>query len=177
MITKPRGEHAAVRAEVTPLALENCATCRFFIPDFDTTNGTGACHRHAPSPTSMSAGWPSTRATDWCGEYEAGAAPGTTAPTLAALVPDTVALGAPSFTLQVTGTGFTAQSVIVFAGHDEPTTVVSDTELTTGVDMTVWLAPDVVPVTVRNADGQVTDPVSFTFTETAGTREAGKGRR
>jgi hypothetical protein len=85
-------------------------------------------------------------------------------PALTALAPDTAVVGAPSFDLHVTGTGFTAQSVITFAGHDEPTTVVSDTEVTTGVDMAVWLAADAVEVTVKNADGQVSAPLPFTFT-------------
>ena len=86
------------------------------------------------------------------------------APALTALAPDTAVVGAPSFDLHVTGTGFTAQSVITFAGHDEPTTVVSDMELTTGVDMALWLGPDAVEVTVKNADGQVSAPQAFTFT-------------
>jgi hypothetical protein len=88
-------------------------------------------------------------------------------PVVTALEPEGAVLGTPSFTLHVKGTGFTAASVISFAGHDEPTTVVSATELTTGVDMSLWLGPDAVPVTVRNADGQVSAPLSFTFTEAA----------
>ena len=85
------------------------------------------------------------------------------APTIAALSPATVALGAPSFTLHVTGTGFGADAVIVFNEFDEPTTVVSPTEVTTGVDMAVWLAPAVVPVFVRS-NGNLSEPASFTFT-------------
>lgn len=95
------------------------------------------------------------------------------APPLAvtALVPDTVAIGAPSLTLHVQGTGFTADSVISFAGHDEPTTLVSPTEVTTGIDMTVWLGPDTVAVTVRNGDGAPTAPLAFTFTAAAASGE------
>ena len=91
-------------------------------------------------------------------------APPGPAPTLTTLAPDTAVLGSPSFTLHVHGSGFTAASVITFAGHDEPTTLVSPTEVTTGVDMAVWLGPDTLPVTVRNADGAPSNALSFTFT-------------
>jgi hypothetical protein len=87
-------------------------------------------------------------------------------PTVASLVPATVALGAPSFTVRVLGANFTADSVIVWNGYDEPTTVVSPTEVTTGVNMAVWQAPATVPVAVR-AGGVVSAPVSFTFTAAA----------
>jgi hypothetical protein len=89
---------------------------------------------------------------------------GGTAPVLASLTPATVALGAPSFTLHVHGTGFAAGAVIVFAGKDEPTTWVSDTEVTTGVDMAVWVGPDTVPVVVRGVDSGASNALSFTFT-------------
>jgi hypothetical protein len=89
--------------------------------------------------------------------------PGAATPTLTALEPPTVVLGSPSLTLHVKGSGFTPGSVIVFAGHDEPTTLVSPTEMTTGIDMAVWQAPDTVPVLVKNGDN-VSTPLSFTFT-------------
>jgi hypothetical protein len=90
---------------------------------------------------------------------------GGTAPTVTSLVPASVALGAPNFTLHVHGTGIGAGAVIMFAGKDEPTTVVSDTEVTTGVDMSVWVGPDpAVPVAVRSAEGAVSHPLSFAFT-------------
>jgi hypothetical protein len=92
------------------------------------------------------------------------AGPGTLPPVLTALVPNTVTIGSPSLTLHVQGTGFTDASVITFAGHDEPTTRVSPTEVTTGIDMAVWLGPDTVPVTVRNGTGAASNAVSFTFT-------------
>ena len=56
-------------------------------------------------------------------------------PVVTALEPDTAVLGTPSFTIHVHGTGFTAASVIVWNGSDELTTVVSATEVTTGVNM------------------------------------------
>jgi hypothetical protein len=90
---------------------------------------------------------------------------GGTAPVVASLVPATVALGAPNFTLHVRGSGFGVGAVIVFAGHDEPTTRVSDTELTTGVDMSVWVGPDpAVPVLVRSVEGAESNGLTFAFT-------------
>jgi hypothetical protein len=84
-------------------------------------------------------------------------------PVLTALVPDTVAIGEPSFTLHVHGTGFALDAVIVFNGFDEPTTVVSTTEVTTVVNMTVWTAPSApLPVTVRQGV-VVSHALPFTF--------------
>jgi hypothetical protein len=84
-------------------------------------------------------------------------------PTVSSLTPNSAEIGDPSFTIHVHGTNFKPDSVIVFAGQDEPTTFVSETELTTGVNMSVWLGPDVLPVTVRNANGVQADPLMFTF--------------
>jgi hypothetical protein len=90
---------------------------------------------------------------------------GGAAPVLTSLTPATAVLGAPSFTLHVRGTGFVDGAVIVFAGHDEPTTWVSATEVTTGVDMSVWAGPDpAVPVVVRGGDGAVSNTLTFAFT-------------
>ena len=85
-------------------------------------------------------------------------------PTVTTLTPATVVLGDPSFTLHVVGTDFVDGAVITFAGLDEPTTFVSATELTTGVNMSVWTGPDAVPVAVRNPDGAESAALSFTFT-------------
>jgi hypothetical protein len=93
-------------------------------------------------------------------------APAGPPPTVTSLVPATVALGAPNFTVHVHGTNFTPDAVIVFNGQDEPTTVVSPTEVTTGVNMAVWLAPATVPVSVR-AGGIESGAATFTFTAAA----------
>lgn len=85
-------------------------------------------------------------------------------PVVNSINPTTAVIGSPSFTLHVFGTNFNPDSVIVFAGVDEPTTYVSATELTTGVDMSVWLGADALPVTVRNMNGVQADPKTFTFT-------------
>jgi len=85
-------------------------------------------------------------------------------PTLASLTPDTAVLGDPDLTLHCIGTNFTATSVIRFADHDEPTTFVSDTEVTTGVKPSLGWGAVAVPVTVRQGSYE-TAPLDFTFTE------------
>ena len=89
-------------------------------------------------------------------------------PVLSSLQPASAALGAPNFTLHVIGTGFAASDVIVFAGQDEPTTFVSATELTTGVNMGFWLGVDpAIPVYVRALGGRASNVLMFAFTATA----------
>jgi len=88
---------------------------------------------------------------------------GGTAPVLLSLSPASAVLGSANFTLSCIGEGFTPDAVIVFNGFDEPTTFVSPTEVTTGVDMSVWAAPATLPVTVRTAAGE-SAPVTFEFT-------------
>jgi hypothetical protein len=85
------------------------------------------------------------------------------APTVTALVPNQVILGDPDVTLRVQGTGFDAGTVIVFNGFDEPTTLVSASEVTTGINMAVWGAPAALPVQVRSAAGVLSDALTFTF--------------
>jgi len=89
----------------------------------------------------------------------------TQVPTVTSLVPNTAEIGDPAFTLHVHGTGFKAGDVIVFAGVDEPTTVVSATELTTGVNMPLWVGPDSVPVLVKSSNGVLSAPMNFVFTD------------
>ena len=87
-------------------------------------------------------------------------------PVLTVLDPNTAAIGTPSFTLSVKGTGFDEGSVIVFNGVTEPTTFVSATEVTTGVNMDVWLGPsEPLPIVVRNAHHYPSNVLTFTFTE------------
>jgi len=85
-------------------------------------------------------------------------------PVLSGLEPSTAAIGDPSFTLKVSGTGFVPyESVIVFAGHDEPTTLNEDGTVSTGVNMGTWFGPDTIKVSVRNGS-QVSEPLDFVFT-------------
>jgi hypothetical protein len=81
-------------------------------------------------------------------------------------------LGDPDFTLFITGDNFFKDSVINFAGQDEPTTLNEDGRLSTGINMSVWHGPDTVQVVVKNGP-EVSAPVEFTFNEAA-TR---KGKR
>ena len=88
-------------------------------------------------------------------------------PVVTSLTPNSAEIGDASFTLHVHGNGFKNTDVIVFAGVDEPTTFVSTSELTTGVNMPLWLGPDAVPVLVRNAEGVLSAPMTFTFIDGA----------
>ena len=84
------------------------------------------------------------------------------APVVATLHPSDAAVGDPSFILRVLGSGFTRDSVIVFAHQDEPTTFFSEHELTTGMNMPLWVGADpAIPCLVRNADGQTSNTVVF----------------
>jgi hypothetical protein len=92
-------------------------------------------------------------------EYEPIPAP----PTLTSISPDTAVSGDLDFTLSCIGTGFDANTVIRFGDFDEPTTLVSDTEVTTVVKPSLF-APATVPVVVHEGPFN-TDPIDFTFTE------------
>jgi hypothetical protein len=86
------------------------------------------------------------------------------APELDSLSPDTAVSGdATDITMSVIGSGFTPDSIIVFNGNPEPTTMVSDTELTTGVKPSLFVVPAVCPVEVHTGS-QRTAAVDFTFT-------------
>ncbi len=91
-------------------------------------------------------------------------------PVVTSLTPSSAIIGSASFTLHVRGTGFKAGSIIVFAGIEEPTTHVSDTELTTGVDMSLWVGPDAVPVLVKSPEGVLSTPSNFVFMPASGVR-------
>jgi hypothetical protein len=56
------------------------------------------------------------------------------APTVTSLNPNTAAIGGAPVTLRVIGTLFDPNTVILFNNGIEPTTFVSDTEMTTGID-------------------------------------------
>lgn len=85
------------------------------------------------------------------------------APVLTALEPATAAITAPEFPGHVRGTGFTAESVIVWNGADEPTTFVDATDLWTTVVPSAVSAPTVLDVAVRNGS-QTSNVLQFTWT-------------
>jgi len=89
------------------------------------------------------------------------------APLVSALTPGSATIGDPSFDIHVHGSNFTPESKIIFNGFEEPTTFVSAGELTTGVDMSVWLAAATVPVAVQNGDGVISNAQSFVFQDVA----------
>jgi len=85
------------------------------------------------------------------------------APDLESLDPDEADAGdATDIVMHVHGTGFTEQSVIYFNGLAEPTTFVSETEVTTGVKPSLFTVPAVCPVTVRNGEHE-SDALEFEF--------------
>jgi hypothetical protein len=85
-------------------------------------------------------------------------------PTIHALDPASAVLGAPSFTLRVLGSGFRTGDVIVWNGSHEPTTFVSNTELTTGVNMETAQVAIAIPVSIFRAGGQSSNEVTFLLT-------------
>jgi hypothetical protein len=97
-------------------------------------------------------------------------------PHIEGIEPDVVELGSPNFRVYLTGTDFFAASVIVFAGHDEPTTLEDDGSLSTGVNMAVWGGPDVVDVAVRNGN-KLSNAVEFAFEEPANRASKSKPKR
>jgi hypothetical protein len=98
---------------------------------------------------------------------------GAVKPAITAIVPDTCAIGDPDFTLDITGTGFSENTIIFFAGHDEPTQFDGVDTVSTGVKPSLWGSPATVQVYVRNGTLH-SDPVPFTFTEVAGATRGGK---
>jgi hypothetical protein len=72
-------------------------------------------------------------------------------------------IGDPDLTLVITGENFFGDSVIHFAGHDEPTTFDPDARtLSTGVKPSLWTEPATVQVCIKNGP-EVSDPVEFEF--------------
>jgi hypothetical protein len=84
-------------------------------------------------------------------------------PVLLSLSPNSAASGDPDFVLRCRGANFGSGAVILFGQEDEPTTLVSSSEVTTGVKPSLF-SPAVVPVTIRSG-GKVSQAVDFTFTD------------
>jgi IPT/TIG domain len=91
----------------------------------------------------------------------------TPVPAITGLTPNTAVAGdATDITMVVAGSNFGPSSTIYFNGLPEPTTFVSDTEVSTGVKPSLFVEPATCPVDVRNPDGGKSEPLDFTFTET-----------
>jgi hypothetical protein len=85
-------------------------------------------------------------------------------PVLTAITPDAAVIGDPVLTLHCAGSGFSLISVVFFNDAPQPTTFVSPTELTIGVDPATASGPLTVPVHVRNGAREST-AFGFTFAE------------
>lgn len=72
--------------------------------------------------------------------------------TLTALEPTSAVLGSPSFTMRILGTGFTPASVLVWNGADDVCAFLSETELTTTVNMATAEIALPISVEVRNGE-------------------------
>jgi hypothetical protein len=90
-------------------------------------------------------------------------APSVILPVVSSLSPGSATVGDADFILQVMGTGFTPESVIVFNGGEEVTTYVSATQLTTGVNMSTVTGAFTVPVAVLSKEGVLSNAVNFVF--------------
>ena len=106
-------------------------------------------------------------------EWYANEAAATVPPVLSALVPASARLGDPNFTLHVQGSGFKAGAVILWNGLPEPTTVVSATEVTTGVNMATAEFAMAIPVVVQISTGAVSNTLTFDL-QPAGIPAAGR---
>ena len=89
-------------------------------------------------------------------------------PSITSIEPTEMTIGDESVTLYVTGENFFADSVINFAGQDEPTTF-ADGKLSTGINMDVWHGPDTVEVFVKNGP-EMSNVEYFTFNEAPASR-------
>jgi hypothetical protein len=85
------------------------------------------------------------------------------APELQSLIPSSVRLESPSFTLRAKGTGFNTTTEIIWNGIPEVTTYVSSTEVTTMVNMETAEVATTIPVGVRNGVVMSAETLPFTF--------------
>jgi hypothetical protein len=84
-------------------------------------------------------------------------------PAITGIEPASCMVGDPDFQLVVSGTNFFGDSVIHFAGHDEPTTFDTTAKtLSTGVKPSLWAEPVTVQVQIRNGP-EMSAPVDFEF--------------
>jgi hypothetical protein len=84
------------------------------------------------------------------------------APQISALTPQTVTVGSPGFTLQVTGSGFVSGATVRWNGTDRSTTFGSATQLQAAIPAADLVTPVPVPVTVRNPDAVVSNSMNIT---------------
>jgi hypothetical protein len=83
---------------------------------------------------------------------------------VSSLAPAQATIGDPDVVMHVAGEGFTAACVVNFNGGDEPTTFVSDTDISTTVKPSTATVAGPVPVTVKRGDEE-SAPLDFTFSD------------
>lgn len=88
-------------------------------------------------------------------------------PNISSLEPSTKPVGSPTFKLKTKGTGFKATDVIHVNGNAVTTLYVSATELNTDVSLVSVTQPTTIPVTVRTAEGVLSNTVILTVTAVA----------
>ena len=92
--------------------------------------------------------------------------PDTSAPVLTELVPATAVIDSEDFDISIMGEKFDENTVIWWNDHPEPTTFVSENEVTTLVRPDTIFTPEVLPISVRN--GTVfSNVLEFDFTAPA----------
>ena len=84
---------------------------------------------------------------------------------LSSISPSSVIAGGSSFTLTVTGSGFSQQSTVLWNGNSQPTTFVSATQLTAQISAAEIVAPGSASVTVTDpAASAPSNAETFTIT-------------
>lgn len=91
------------------------------------------------------------------------AVPAPPTPVVTSTTPNTIVVGDPDFVLHVFGTGFTATSEIFIKGVVAPTTFISESELSTPIDMALVVTPGTAVIDVRD-QGVVSNGMDFTVT-------------
>ena len=95
-------------------------------------------------------------------------------PSISSLSPSECEIGGDDFTLDVIGENFFADSVIHFAGHDEPTTYNAEEKtLSTGIKPSLWNEPVVVQCQIKNGP-EISNAVDFSFNAPAASRSKKK---
>jgi hypothetical protein len=92
--------------------------------------------------------------------------PDSSAPVLTELVPDTAEIGSEDFVISIMGEKFDEHTVIWWKDHDEPTTFVSENEVTTLVRPDTIASPELLPISVRNG-AAFSNVLEFDFTAPA----------
>jgi hypothetical protein len=111
---------------------------------------------------------------DVVGEDDQGTVVKIEPPTVSGLEPDSAELGSADIQLVITGTGFNELSRIVFNGFDEPTALLSPTQVRTNVKPSLFTVAEALPVCVRTGSLS-SDTLDFTFTEAGGATRKRRG--